>query len=213
MKRYGLDFNKLTIAKGFNKLMSWRDPLRIFVNPWSDFFHDGVPIEWLDAAWSIIRRTPHLTYQILTKRPENIRDKLPEDWGEGYLNVWLGVTVEDSNNVWRMETLADIPAVLRFVSYEPSLGPLPPAFVSTYVARLHWLIAGGESGPGARLPAREWILSARDQCRYAGIPCFFKQWGGTKKIDGVWGGDKFDGKQYHETPGVHLWPMQRMIPR
>jgi protein gp37 len=199
--RFGKDPTKIRISNTtFTAPLKWRDHAMVFVCSWSDFFHDRVPIEWLDAAWSIIRRTPHLTYQILTKRPEEIQDSLPADWGTGYPNVWLGVTVEDANNVWRMETLADTPAALRFASYEPALGPLPAGFVSTYSPRLRWLIAGGESGPRARLPNPAWMLDALRQCRAAGIPFHFKQWGGARKIDGAWGGDLLAGKQYHEFP-------------
>jgi len=199
--RWGADPTIIRRSKTtFDAPLKWRDRARVFTCSWSDFFHDRVPIDWLDGAWSIIRRTPHLTYQILTKRPENIRDRLPADWGAGYQNVWLGVTVEDDNNVWRMDSLAVIPAACRFVSYEPALGPLPPTFVSTYSPRLRWLIAGGESGPHARLPIESWISNALDQCRKSAIPFFFKQWGGTKKIDGVWGGDKLLGSVHQDFP-------------
>jgi protein gp37 len=199
--RYGSDPTLVRISKTtFTAPLKWRDRAMVFTCSWSDFFHERVPIEWLDAAWSVIRRTPHLTYQILTKRPEEIQDSLPSDWGAGYPNVWLGVTVEDANNAWRMETLANTPAVLRFVSYEPALGPLPPAFVSTFSPWLGWLIAGGESGPGARLPSPLWIYDAFNQCRENNVPFHFKQWGGARKVDGVWGGDKLAGQQYHEFP-------------
>jgi len=199
---YGKDPTEIRRSKTtFNDPYKWHEPARVFVCSWSDFFHPDIPLEWRDDAWDIMRLTKHLTYQILTKRPDNIKSLLPDDWGDGWPNVLLGVTVEDADNIWRMEVLAGIPAALRFVSYEPALGPLPPAFVSTYSAQLRWLIAGGESGPGCRWPDPNWIHNAREQCLDEGVPFFFKQWGGTSKLDGVWGGDRLGGLQYHEFPG------------
>ena len=200
MLRFGKDFGTLTRAKNFNAPLSWHEPALVFVCSWSDFFLETVPLKWLDDAWNIIRRTPHLTYLILTKRPQNIMNVLPHDWDAGWPNVWLGVTIENENNFLRMEPLADVLAARRFVSYEPALGPLPPRFCFTYAPVLSWLIAGGESGPQARLPNPEWIRSARDQCQDNGILFSFKQWGGSRKINGVWGGDELDGQTYHQRP-------------
>lgn len=208
-ERYGTNPNLIRRSKTtFYDPLSWKEPARVFTCSWSDFFHEKVPTAWLDEAWSIIKRTPHLIYQILTKRPGNIKDMLPADWGSGYPNVWLGVTVEDSNNVWRMEALAEIPAIIRFVSWEPAIGLLPPDFVGTYRNEFHWLIAGGESGPGARIhPHLErWIKAIHGDCIRWQIPFFFKQWGGNTKIKGAWGGDLLDGKQYHEFPYVMAFP-------
>lgn len=202
-ERYGFDPGVVRRASkaNFKRPLLWRDPARVFACSWSDFFHDAVDPVWRAEAWEIIRQTPHLTYQILTKRPQNIKDALPEDWGNGWPNVWLGVTVEDLDNVWRLEALAGILAVLRFASYEPALSYLGDA-PTTYAPVVKWWIAGGESGPGARLPNMYWITNVLSQCQEAEIPFFFKQNGGARKVDRVWGGDVLDGKRYHEFPTI-----------
>ena len=130
MKRFGQDFNTVTRAKGFSKPLSWKESGRVFVCPHSDFFIEDAD-EWRGEAWEIMRRTPHLTYLILTKRPENIIYRLPVDWmgeylyGGGYDNVWLGVTAENQEMAnKRIPILLQIPAVVRFVSCEPLLSDI-----------------------------------------------------------------------------------------
>jgi protein gp37 len=127
---------------------------------WSDWFHpaDG----WRDEAWDVVRQTPHLTYQILTKRPELISDRLPDDWGHGWANVWFGVSIENSRFSWRADALRGVPAEVRFISAEPLLGSL---FESSGrrspldLDGIDWLIVGGESGPGAEAAQR--LMGAR----------------------------------------------------
>lgn len=124
MTRYGRDFRAVTRAKGFDKPLSWKEPRKVFVNSWSDFFIEQADA-WRDDAWDVIRRTPHLTYQILTKRPERIAAHLPSDWGSGWPNVWLGVSAENQEYAdERIPLLLQTPAAVRFVSYEPALGPV-----------------------------------------------------------------------------------------
>jgi len=198
-ERYGFDPRVVHLSKTMRQPLKWKEPAPVFTCSWSDFFHNDIKPEWREAAWQIIRQTPHLTYQILTKRPENIRACLPKDWGQGWPNVWLGVTVETAKYIWRLDEVSKIPAVLRFASYEPALGPtinVPTEWAST----IRWWIAGGESGAGFVQPKALWFQWMRDECAANKIPFFFKQWGGTRKIDGVWGGDKLDGIQYHEFP-------------
>lgn len=189
----------------------------VFTCSWSDFFIKDADA-WRADAWDIIRNTPNLIYQVLTKRIDNVPSRLPADWP--LPNVWLGVTIEDQTATARIAALAKIQAAKRFVSAEPLLSGID--FGCTCWLSLNtgpnnecekcgkprwfhyafdWLIAGGESGPGARPPDPSWILDIRDQCKQANIPFFFKQWGGTKKIDGVYGGNKLDGKYYLEMPG------------
>lgn len=183
MTKYGKPFSAVTRAKGFNKPLSWKEPARVFVNSWSDFFIPEAD-PWRCEAWDIIRATPHLTYQILTKRPELVHDRLPADWGNGYPNVWLGVSVEDQENAdRRIPLLLEIPAAVRFLSCEPLLGPLNlTAYLLSgwhkWEPKLHWVICGGESGPGYRPMKVEWARSILDQCRNAGIAFFMKQLGG-----------------------------------
>lgn len=146
-ERYGQD--PTTVIRSapatFNKPLTWKDPALVFTCSWSDWFIDEAD-EWRADAWEIVKKTPHLTYQILTKRPERILQCLPSDWGEGYENVWLGVSVENSKNRGRIGILADIPAKIRFVSFEPLLGEVDLNFTSSTLSKIHWSILGGESG-------------------------------------------------------------------
>ena len=198
-ERYGFDPKRVHRSGTMKDPLKWKEPARVFTCSWSDFFHEDIQPEWREEAWNVIRKTPHLTYQILTKRPENIMDNLPADWGNGWNNVWLGVTVETAREIWRLDEVAKIPAVLRFASYEPALGPMT-YWPGQYASKIGWWIAGGESGPGFTQPKADWFRWLRDECATNRIPFFFKQWGGTQKTNGVWGGDLLDGKQYHEFP-------------
>lgn len=127
---------------------------------------------WRQDLWRLIRNTPHLHWQLLTKRADNIRPNLPSDWGEGgYPNVWLGVSVESIDHHGRIDELRKIPAVVRYVSYEPALGPIGGANLDG----IDWVICGGESGPNYREMPLEWAREARDLCRRSGVAYFFKQ--------------------------------------
>lgn len=158
-----------------------RDPRMVFTCSWSDWFIEEADT-WRDEGWNIIKRTPHLTYQILTKRPERILDHLPTDWGDGYLNVWLGTSVENQEYAdRRIPLLLEVPAVVRFLSCEPLLGPIDfrkvPGFNRVGLDLSNWwVIAGGESGyPGHFRPAElDWFRSLLDQCKTAGVPFFLK---------------------------------------
>src|SRR3990167_4841698 len=203
-ERYGNDPKIIRRAKPatFNAPLTWKEPAKVFTCSWSDFFIEEAD-DWRDEAWDVIARTPHLTYQILTKRPENIKDRLPEEWENGWPNVWLGVSVETEKYLWRMETLSEIPSVVRFVSYEPSLG-----FVdfTQYTPVIDWIISGGESGYNPRPAELDWFREVRDCCKKNGIAYFHKQNGGSKKINGVWGGDELDGEIHHAFPLIFLLP-------
>ena len=179
--RYGQNPEVVVRSKPptFHKPLSWKDPAFVFTCSWSDWFHEAAD-GWRDEAWAIIKATPHLTYQILTKRPERILAHLPWGaYGDPWPNVWLGVSVENQRWRERMDVLATIPAALRFVSAEPLLGPLTldrspfPALRS-----FGWVIAGGESGADARECNPEWLRTLRDECAAAGVPFFLKQLGG-----------------------------------
>lgn len=201
---YGHDPNTVVRAAPptFNGPLKWKEPRRVFTCSWSDWFVEEAD-PWRDEAWDIVRRTPHI-YQILTKRPENIRDRLPSDWGKGYPNVWLGVSIESQLYLKRADYLAGIPAKVRFISYEPALGPVAfDALFAREPGLFHWLISGGESDRVKPRPAKiEWFRDARDICDEHGVAYFHKQNGGSKKINGVWGGDDLDGRVYHEFPAV-----------
>ncbi len=193
--RYGQDPNLVVRSKTtFNDPLKWNEPKLIFTCSWSDFFIEEAD-QWREAAWNIIKNTPHHTYQILTKRPERILSCLPEDWGEGYENVWLMVSVESQKYVWRIEELLNVPARVRGISAEPLLGHLD---LMPFLTRkkpiqgktgnwmyggeitihpIHWVIAGGESGSKARPSHPDWFRSLRVQCSLFDVPFFFKQWG------------------------------------
>jgi protein gp37 len=123
--RYGQDPSVVVRSKPatFNAPLKWKDPTLIFTCSWSDWFIEEGD-EHRAEMWDIVRRTPQHTYQILTKRAHRIKDHLPEDWGDGWPNVWLGVSVENQDEVWRLNELFKVPAVVRFASFEPLLGPI-----------------------------------------------------------------------------------------
>jgi protein gp37 len=166
----------------------------VFTCSYSDFFHADAD-EWRAEAWEIIRRTPHLTYQILTKRPELIRDRLPADWNDGYNNVWLGVSIENPRFCGRRDALVEIPALVHFISAEPLLADISGELNLDHI---EWLIVGGESGPGFRPMDYAWARSLRDGSRREGVPFFFKQSAGARSEMGI----KLDGRIHHDFPAV-----------
>lgn len=209
MRQYGRDPEVVTRSKTkFSDPLRWKEPRRIFTCSWSDWFHEAADA-WRPEAWDIVRRTPQHTYQILTKRPERIRAHLPPDWGDGYPNVWLGVSVENQRFAGRAATLACIPAAIRFISAEPLLGPVdfdqlivdPVTGAEVHpIVFLDWIIAGGESGSKCRPMREAWARSLRDQCAENDVAFFLKQLGGVADKRG---GEKalLDGRTYTEMPG------------
>src|SRR5437016_5107248 len=157
----------------------------------SDLFHDGVPFEFIKRVFATMTASPRHTFQVLTKRSGRLREVAAElEWPP---NVWMGVSVEDQENVHRIEDLEHVPAAVRFLSIEPLLGPIQ----RLPLGGIHWVIVGGESGPGRRPMAAVWASDIRDQCLRAGVPFFFKQWGGrTPKA----GGRLLDGQEWDEMP-------------
>jgi protein gp37 len=165
---------------------------KVFTCSWSDWFHKDADA-WRPEAWEIIRRRPDLTFQIVTKRVERIAEHLPADWGKGWPNVWLIVTVENQEFAeTRIPKLIEIPAAVRGLSIEPMLGPISFRWAKWQpfsqvpggatneldgLRKLDWVICGGESGLGARPMNPDWARSLRDQCVAAGVPFHFKQWG------------------------------------
>jgi len=178
MKRFGKDFNIVTRAKGFDKPLSWKESAMVFTCSWSDFFIEEAD-EWRDEAWDIIRQTLHLTYQILTKRPENILSRLPDDWGEGWDNVWLGVSIESQDQIHRGWISANLPAKLRFISVEPLIDRVD-LFGLLDMKKISWIIVGGESGANHRIMELDWVWSIKEDCDRAGVAYFMKQDHGFK---------------------------------
>jgi protein gp37 len=148
---------------------------RIFCASLADVFDNQVEPTWREDLFALIRQCPHLDWLFLTKRPQNIFKMLPPDWGAGYRNVWLGVTAENQmffDQRWRI--LQDIPAAMKFISYEPALGPLR---LPKHDPLPDWLISGGESGGGARPLDPQWVRDIAAECRRNGVALFHKQWG------------------------------------
>ncbi len=173
--------------------LHWRKPRRIFVNSLSDLFHEDVPDEFIADIFSVMARCQQHTFQVLTKRPARMREFCSREahwWGnkadiaskpyynKPLPNVWLGVSCEDKKTLQRMDELRKTPAVIRFVSLEPLLENLGTIDLTD----IDWVIAGGESGPGARPMHPDWARSLRDQCQAASVPFFFKQWGEYQPI-------------------------------
>lgn len=170
---------------------TWSKPRRVFVNSMSDLFHSDVPAEFIAQVWQVMADTPRHTYQILTKRPDRMIEIVP---GLPRLpNVWLGISVEDARVLHRIEELRQVPATVRFVSFEPLIGSVAAADL----AEIHWAIVGGESGPKARYMDPSWVQEIEVMCRRAGTAFFFKQWGGrNKKVTGR----LLNGRFYDEMP-------------
>lgn len=144
---------------------------RVFTCSMSDFFHEGAD-EWRTEAWEVIRQNTELDWLILTKRPENILERLPSDWGDGWENVWLGVTAGVSDSLSRLDHLASIPAAVKFLSAEPLLESLN---IEKWLPSLDWVIAGGESGGQRRQSSVAWYESLYEQCRKFGVAFYMKQ--------------------------------------
>lgn len=176
-------------------------PALVFCSSMADIGEDHPTIdEQRERLWPLIRQTPWLTWQLLTKRSDRLRAILPTDWGNGYANVWLGVSVENQDYVHRVEHLRDVPAAVRFVSAEPLLGPVTLFDTSEGVLRgpgvIDWLICGGESGTGFRPMSIDWARSVRDQCVAASVPFFYKQGSGLRPGTD----DRLDGVEWKQFP-------------
>ena len=170
---------------------SWRIPRMIFVNSMSDLFHEQVPLNFIQRAFATMHACPQHTFQILTKRSVRLR-KLARDL-EWPRNVWVGVSVEDSRVLSRVDDLRHVPAAVRFLSCEPLIGSL----AGIDLTKIHWVIVGGESGFGARPMKIEWVREIFRACRKERIPFFFKQWGGVRKD---LTGRLLGGRIYDEMP-------------
>jgi protein gp37 len=179
-RQYGRDPELVTRSKTkFKDPLKWKEPKRIFTCSWSDFFHEAADA-WRPEVWDIIRRTPQHTYQILTKRPELVKDRLPADWGAGYPNVWLGVSVENQRWTSRIPILQGIPARLRFLSCEPLLGPVNFGEHNWMLDGIRWVICGGESGVDAREMNLNWAYDILSDCHSQGKAFFMKQMSGPR---------------------------------
>src|SRR5262245_17511246 len=176
---------------------SWPGRRRVFVNSMSDLFHEGVPDEYIVRVARVMESADWHTYQVLTKRSDRMAKLLRTQLSfvAARPHIWWGVSVENRRHgLPRIDHLRDAPAAVRFLSVEPLLEDLG----TVNLEGIHWVIVGGESGPGARPMQKEWVLSLRAQCQAADVPYFFKQWGGVRKSKA---GRQLDGRTYDEVPG------------
>ena len=172
---YEQGFDLRLVPEALDLPKRWKRGRRIFVNSMSDLFHDDVPVDYIHRVFEVMRETPQHQYQVLTKRSKKMAAvarelRLPP-------NVWMGVSVENSKYLERIDDLCKVSAAVRFLSIEPLLGPIEHLPLDG----INWVIVGGESGRGARHMDLEWVRSLRDQTVAAGVPFFFKQWGGIHK--------------------------------
>jgi protein gp37 len=170
---------------------SWTKPRLVFVNSMSDLFHEKVPVPFVKRVWDVMQNTPQHTYQILTKRPDRMSDAIKHL--KVLPNVWLGTSVEGPKVLCRINELRNIPAIVRFVSFEPLIGSV----VGVDLSAIHWAIVGGESGPRSRPMLESWVDEIKAACQDAGTAFFFKQWGGKNKKRS---GRAYRGRTWDELP-------------
>ncbi len=173
--------------------LRWKKPRLVFVNSMSDLFHKEAPEEFILRVFDVMRRASWHVFQVLTKRADRLAKLSPRiDWPD---NVWMGVSVERADYLFRIDRLRQTGAKVRFLSLEPLLGPLP----GMNLEGVDWVIVGGESGPGARPMQERWVKDIRDQCLAAEVPFFFKQWGGVFKSRN---GRTLEGRTWDQMPQV-----------
>jgi protein gp37 len=200
---YEQGFDLKLIPEKLTDPLLWPKSKMVFVNSMSDLFHKDVPEEYIIAVARVMAAANWHTYQILTKRSERMRDLLRTTLGfaASQPHIWWGVSVEDrKHGLPRVEHLRSAPAGLRMLSVEPLLEDLGELDLSG----IGWVILGGESGHGARPMREEWVVSVRDQCQAAGVPMFFKQWGGVQKRKA---GRALEGRTYDDSPARPKNPM------
>ena len=187
---------KLTLhEQALDLPLRWKKPQMIFVNSMSDLFHKRVPFAFIERAFDVMGRATWHRFQVLTKRSDRLLElsaRLP--WPP---NVWMGVSVENQDYAFRIAHLRSTAARTKFLSLEPLLGPL----LDLDLDGMDWVIVGGESGPGSRPMDPTWVIDIRDQCRSAGVPFFFKQWGGFNKKKA---GRELEGRTWDEMPRTQL---------
>ncbi len=187
----------------------WKQPKKIFVNSMSDLFHEDLPDDYLVDCARVMCLAGWHVFQVLTKRAERMRELLQTKlrFAAERPHIWWGVSVEDQRHgVPRIDQLQQAPARVRFLSCEPLLGDLGQIDLRD----ISWVICGGESGPGARSIELSWVTNIRDQCQAAGVPFFFKQWGGVRKSKT---GNRLQGRTYLEYPMLQYGPAAASLER
>jgi protein gp37 len=190
-KNYANGFNLTLHESALELPLRWKRPQTIFVNSMSDMFHQRVPQDFIARAFDVMTRAHWHRFQVLTKRADRLASLSAQlTWSE---NIWMGVSVESEKFAHRIDLLRETAAAVKFLSLEPLLGPLN----NLSLDGIDWVIVGGESGPGARPMNSEWVTTIRDQCIDAGVPFFFKQWGGVHKKRF---GRMLEGRTWDEMP-------------
>lgn len=193
MPRYSRGFAVTLQEDVLDAPLRWKKPKMVFVNSMSDLFHEDVPTAYVRRVFDVMQQTSHHTFQVLTKRSPRLAELAPSlPWPP---NVWMGVTAENADCVFRINDLRQTGAAVKFLSLEPLLSPLPNLELND----IDWAIVGGESGPRARKMEPAWATDIRDQCISAGVPFFFKQWGGVNKKKT---GRLLDGRTWDELPAL-----------
>jgi len=173
--RYKNKFNVTVHPELIEQPLKWHKPRIIFVNSMSDLFHEKVEFSYIKAIFNVMNKAKQHIFQILTKRTERLANCAPLlPWSD---NIWQGITIENAKYLHRIENLKSVPARIRFISFEPLIGPVSKIDLDD----IHWVIVGGESGPKARAIKAAWVRNIKHQCMEKNVPFFFKQWGGIQK--------------------------------
>jgi protein gp37 len=184
-------FDLRLIPEKLHEPLRVKKPQRIFVNSMSDLFHEGIPVEYIQQIFEVMNQANWHEYQVLTKRAERLEELNGViQWAP---HIWMGVSVENSDYLWRIDHLRRTDAHVKFLSIEPLLGPIR----KLNLHGIDWVIVGGESGPGARPMKKEWVIGIRDQCVRSDVAFFFKQWGGVFKKKA---GRELEGRTWDEMP-------------
>lgn len=193
LEKYRAGFDPAVHEQELPKPYTWKKSKLVFVNSMSDLFHEAVPLAFIQMVFRVMNDTPQHTYQVLTKRADRLQQLNSRlTWTD---NIWMGVSVENQKVTDRIDFLRLTGAKVKFLSLEPLIGPLP----ALNLMGLDWVIAGGESGFKPRPIKEQWVIDIKDQCQTAGIPFFFKQWGGrSKKATGR----LLEGRTWDEMPSA-----------
>lgn len=199
MKKYRKGFEFAEHPDDIELPLKWKKSRKIFVNSMSDLFHEKATIEFIERCFEVMLDANWHTYQVLTKRPSKMAEFSKLFYMRfGYVipnHIWMGTSVEDAENVWRIDELRNVKCDIKFISFEPLIGPVG----KLDLVGINWAIIGGESGYGYRPVQKEWIMEIIRQCKKQNVRVFFKQWGGTRPKSG---GRLINGKTYDEYPQI-----------
>jgi protein gp37 len=194
MSNYVKGFKLSTHPSSLLLPLQWKKPQTIFVNSMSDLFHQDVPVSFIKKTFTVMHKAYWHQFQVLTKRADRLSELSGDiEWTS---NIWMGVSVESRDYIYRIDHLRNTRAHIKFLSIEPLLGPLGKINLDG----IDWVIVGGESGPGARPMDPQWVVEIRNQCTEAGVPFFFKQWGGVRKKKA---GRVLEGKTWSQMPSYN----------